>query len=238
MWLFNVVREIYKLADFEVYPEDVPQSDGEMMSSAQQASRSNDPCKKWVLKVHTVIRSNLARTKVITTHRDPRDICISFMEFMHANFDKALEVARQATEIAQHYKTYDPGYLKMVAYADIERNPEAAILDIAAFLGVPLKPEQAHAIAETFSRAKVRQRIERHDKKLSDQIRKGKPVDPNEVVRLSPTNVRAFDRQTGFQSGHVSTRQTGDWARVLPDAQRAILATEFADWLAEFGYQT
>jgi hypothetical protein len=209
-----------------------------MMSLAQQAMLSHDPRQKWVLKVHTVIRSNLPGTKIITTHRDPRDVCISFMEFMHASFERALDVARSTTEITRHYRTYDADYLKMVAYADIEQRPDATILDIAAFLGVPLKPEQAHAIAETFSRAKVRQRIERHDKKLSDQIRKGKHVDPNEVVRLSPTNVRAFDRQTGFQSGHVSTRQTGDWARVLPDAQRAILATEFADWLAEFGYQT
>jgi hypothetical protein len=43
------------------------------------------------------------------------------------------------------------------------------------------------------------------------------------VVVLGRDNVRAFDPETGFQSGHVSNYQEGDWKRILTTEQKSRL---------------
>jgi hypothetical protein len=40
------------------------------------------------------------------------------------------------------------------------------------------------------------------------------------MVILGPQNVRAFDTDTGFQSGHVSNYREGDWKRILSAKQK------------------
>ena len=46
---------------------------------------------RYVFKTHHILKPNLLRSQIITTIRDPRDICISYKEFMRTDFDKALE---------------------------------------------------------------------------------------------------------------------------------------------------
>ena len=40
---------------------------------------------KYVLKTHSILKQNLVRSKIITTIRDPRDVCLSFKKFYFYN---------------------------------------------------------------------------------------------------------------------------------------------------------
>lgn len=98
MWLFNVCREVLRASGNDVFPEVVPQSDEAMFRLAQEdAWKSEDPRHKWVLTVHHILRPDLPLSKIITTHRDPRDVIVSFRQFMKTDFEAALGCGRWVT---------------------------------------------------------------------------------------------------------------------------------------------
>jgi len=237
MWLFNVTREIFRIVGRQVEPEIVPQSDAEMFQLAsQRAFTSQDPTKVWVLKVHNILKPNLPRSKILTTHRDLRDVLVSFKEFMNTSFDNSLGCARGLVQYTETYKDYAPDYLMLVAYNDIETRPIELTLEIAKFLDVQISEINAKKIALKYSRKKVKSIIEKSNKSLTKNITNKKPIDSHDIVRLSDSNYRAFDRMTGFQTGHVSRRKTGDWKNVLSDSEQQLLDVEFGSWLKKFGY--
>ena len=84
MWLFNVTKEILTLSKANILPNKVPQSDEKFFEifKSQSLIDQND-LNKYVFKVHTILKSDLPKSKILTTIRDPRDICISFKEFIN-----------------------------------------------------------------------------------------------------------------------------------------------------------
>ena len=237
MWLFNVTREINRVAGRQVEPEVTPQSDKEMIQQASQFSfSSQDLNKVWVLKVHKVLKPDLPRSKIITTHRDLRDVLVSFKEFMKTSFDNSLPVARSLVQYTETYMDYDSDYLMLVAYNDIEIRPAELILEIADFIEVQISELNAEKIALKYSRKKVKSLIDKSHKTLSKKIAKKQPIDRRDMVYFSETNYRAFDRKTGFQTGHVSQRKTGDWANILSSTEQQQLHAEFSSWLKKYGY--
>jgi hypothetical protein len=237
MWLFNVTREMYRTSGLKVEPDPVPQTDEEMTQAARLALASEDSDRVWVLKVHMILKPDIPRSKIISVHRDPRDQLISFMEFTRSNFNDSLGCARTLLEYTGAYESYSPQYVMLAAYNDIETRPAELILRIAGFLGVPLDTNAAQEITLMFSRERVRRIIENNDAALRYKLASRQPVDPREMVRLSDSNYRAFDLRTGFQSGHISQRQAGDWKRILSDAEQGQLNEEFGDWLRRYGYE-
>ena len=238
MWLFNVVREIQKSAGHSVEPADIPHNDEEaIMQAIEFAFPCTDPARTWVLKVHRVMKPGLPRSKIITTHRDPRDVLVSFKDFMKTGFDEALNHARDVLLFTGGYHGYDPDYLKLIAYSDIEMRPKQLINELAEFLDIQLQESIADDIAEKFSRNKVRDIIKQSDISLARKIENNMPVDKQEIVYLSNSNYRSFDRNTGFQTGHVSHRQTGDWKKILTAEEQELVNSEFGDWLKKYGYE-
>jgi hypothetical protein len=239
MWLFNVSREILRAAGNDVFPDVIPQSDEAMFRLAQEeAWKSSDPTHKWVLKVHHILKRDLPLSRIITTHRDPRDVVVSFRQFMKADFETALGCGRWVTRFTDAYKSYDTGYLMTVSYDDIENRPATLITEIAGFLDVRIDESAAHSIATRYSRENVSALVRKNTNALSEKIKAGKKIDKREVVVFSPNNYRAFDLESGFQTGHVSGRKTGDWQSMLSESEQQLVNEEFADWLVEYGYTT
>ena len=56
----------------------------------------------------------------------------------------------------------------------------------------------------------------------------GQPINPEDVVRVSKNRARAYDHETGFQTGHVSDYRDGDWQQILTDEQKARLDAAIA----------
>ena len=237
MWVYNVAREIYQYDGRMVELEDTPQNDEEIFQQAANFSFISEEANKvWVLEVHQILRADLPRSKVISTHREPRDVLVSFLAFMKSSFDNSISCAREVQRYTEIYKDSDPEYLMLLAYNDIENRPVELILEIAAFLDVTLTEDKATKIADKFTRKNVKQIIDKSHDALEEKLANQQTADRKEMVYFSDSNYRAFDKKTVFQTGHVSQRNTGDWMNVLSESEQRQLNEEFGDWLNQYGY--
>jgi len=237
MWIFNVTRRMLRYSDYTVLPEKVPQSDSKMMQLARETAwRDPDPARIWVLKVHAQLQRNLPHSKIITCVRDPRDIIISFRRFMNTSFDHALKAASALISMTNAYRKYSPDLVFIARYEDIESCPVKLVLQLASFLNLDIPENAAYDITEEFSRGKVENLIHRKTVELDMKIMTRAPIDDREVVVISRDNFRAFDTNTGFQTGHVSSYKTGDWRIMLTEQEKMLANSTLGGWLQENGY--
>ena len=108
------------------------------------------------LKVHGTLAHVSMAERVIGTSRDPRDILVSFMRFMHCDFDYALPIVVESTAICDNYRTLPPEILLCLDYNMIDTQPVEATTKISAFLQLDLAAHRIATIAEQYSRANVR----------------------------------------------------------------------------------
>jgi Sulfotransferase domain len=224
MWLFNVTRQIARAAGFRVLPTPVPQSDKAMFAAAEEGLRDHSSDRLWVLKVHSRVRSDRPRSRFILPRRDIRDVVVSYMRFMRCDFEFFLPYVAPAIALQRHFASFPPDRALFLDYADIVARPAAVAHAVAEFLGAPVEQESTDAIASELSKENVAQLIAAREQDLQYRDRAGLPIAPGEVVVLGPRNMRAFDTETGFQSGHVSNYRDGDWKNILTAAQQTRLA--------------
>ena len=237
MWIFNVVRELINCSGFNLEPKIIPQSDNEMfLIYKNKALVENDSNVKFVLKVHTILKENLIGSKIITTIRDPRDVCASVKEFMKTDFNTALNTAKSLIQFYNIYKNFNKNYIIFIRYENIEKNPIDEIIKISKFLDIKINSKKAEKISEKFSKKNVKKNIDNTDKNLNEKLTKKLKINKEDIVYISKNNYRAFDTKTGFQTGHISKRQTGDWEKVLSPYEKEVLNNEFKDILIEFNY--
>ena len=237
MWIFNVTREIYKTLGFDVEPSLVPQNDSEMFEiyNNKAVNELNNNL-RFILKIHTLLKPNLARSKIITIVRDPRDVCISFKEFMKTNFNESLNATKSLIHFSKIYKNFNKNYMLILKYENIVKNPIEIILKIAKFLNENINHSQAVEISKKFSKKNVIEIINKKNKELKEKILNKSKIDKKEIVIISNQNVRAYDKNTGFQTGHVSQRKSGDWEAIFSNTEKEILNNQFKEWLIEFEY--
>jgi hypothetical protein len=237
-WLFNVTREILRRAGREVLPERVPNDDKAMYELAQRdAWADSDPHRIWVLKIHgTILRSDLPRSKIITCIRDPRDVLVSFRQFMDTSFEHALTISQGVKRYVEGYRDHPTDLLLRVEYEDIESRPIDVLRRVAGFLDVPLIAADAAEIVAMFGRERVRQQVAELSQDLRQRLSSGAAVGTDEVILRDQAIVRAFDVGTGFQTGHVSDHKSGDWRSLLSDEEKRIVHERFGDWFERHGY--
>jgi hypothetical protein len=238
MWLFNVTREILRRAGRTVLPEKIPQTDQQMIELAHKwAWNDPDPMKVWVLKVHTMLRQDMPKSRILTTIRDPRDVLVSFRLFMRTSFDHALGATASVVRFAESYENHPPELLPRVDYRDIEAQPAQVLKQVAGFLQVPLAAATVDEVVAQFSRERVRKLIDATNQSVLQRIKEKAPIDRGEVVLLGQDNIRAFDLNTGFQTGHVSGNQSGSWRFLLSEEEKKIVHERFGAWIAQHGFQ-
>jgi sulfotransferase family protein len=223
MWIFNVTRQIVREAGLQALPAPVPQSDSAMMAAAQEGLHDLQTDRVRVVKVHALLRSDTPRSSFILPRRDVRDRMISYMRFMRCDFEMGLEFARAAIAADRYYDAFPRERALFVDYVDIGVRPAEVAQAVAKFLEVPLPRQATNAIARDLAKAKVARLIEKKERDLAGRRKEGRAIGAAEVVVLGRGNVRAFDPETGFQSGHVSNYQEGDWKRVLTTEQKSRL---------------
>ncbi len=237
MWLFNVTRHLLAAAGRTVLPETIPQYDEEMFSLAQRhAWQDKDPNRVWVLKVHSLLKPDLPYSRIITSIRDPRDILISFQRFMKTDFNKALSIAQSAIEYNEIYCSYPKKMLISVEYEEVVCTPLAVTERICRHLGIEVEMAKRQAIVNEHLKEKVAARIDQITHNLKQRIQRGETVKRSEIVYFSDENYRAFDTNTGFQTGHVSNYQSGDWRSLLSEAEKHQVNQTIGPWLEKKGY--
>jgi hypothetical protein len=223
MWVFNVAREIARAASLQVLPAAVPQTNKAMVAAANEGLLDPAPERVRVVKVHANMRPDIPNSRFILPRRDVRDAMISFMRFMRCDFEAGLDFVQSAIASERHYDSFPPERALFVDYADIITRPAAVVDTIATFLEAPVEPEATEAIASDLDKENVACTIQRTEQDLIRRSREGSSISADEVVVLGPQEVRAFDTATGFQSGHVSDYQEGDWRHILTAERRSRL---------------
>ena len=237
MWLYNITREILKVSKINVHPIKIPKSDQEFFEIFDKQSLiEQDNLKKYVFKTHKILKPNLPRSKVLTTIRDPRDICISYKEFMKTDFNTALKESKTLLKYEKIYKTYNRDYLKFFRYDNIENKSVETILEIANFIGYEISYESAEEISLKYSKKKVKNLIMNNDENLLSKIKSKKNIDESNIVYFSKDNFRSFDTKTGFQTNHISNRNSGDWKKSFSSKEIEILNFEFKDFISEYKF--
>ena len=235
--MYNVTREILKLSKINVFPIKIPNNDQKFFEifKKQSLTDQNDS-NKYVFKIHGILKPNLPRSKILTTIRDPRDVCISFKEFMKTDFDTALKAAKDLLNYEKVYKTYNKNYLKFFRYENIENKSIQTILEIANFIGYEISYKNAEEISLKYSKKRVKNLIKNNDENLLSKIKNEEDIDKSSLVYVSKGNYRSFDTKTGFQTNHISNRNSGDWKKSFSPKEIKILDLEFKDFISEYKF--
>jgi len=237
MWLFNITREILKQTNLNVLPIEIPQDDGNFFEIFKNQSLTDkNKLNKYVFKVHTILKPNLPRSKLLTTIRDPRDVCVSFKEFMKTDFNTALTATKSLLNYANIYKKYNKKYVKFFKYNDIENNTLKTVVEIANFIGCEINEEIAKSISFKYNKNNIKKLTENNDANLLSKMKNKELINKSDIVYFSKDNFRSFDTKTGFQSNHISNRNSGDWKKFFSKSEIEIINFEFKDFISEYKF--
>tara|TARA_B100001057_G_scaffold148612_1_gene148546 strand:- start:385 stop:1161 length:777 start_codon:yes stop_codon:yes gene_type:complete len=237
MWLYNVTREILKFSKMNILPIKIPKYDAKFHEIFEKQSLiDQNNSNKYVFKIHRILKPNLPRSKILTTIRDPRDICISFKEFMRTDFDTALKASKTLLKYEKIYKTYNEDYLKFFRYENIENKPIKTILEIANFINYEINYKDAEEISLKYNKKEVKDLIKKNDENLLYKIKNKEEINKSSIVYFSKDNYRSFDTNTGFQTNHISNRNSGDWEKFFSSKEIEILNYEFKDFISEYKF--
>ena len=230
MWITNVVREIFNYTNFNVFPKTSLKSAEECMNLYKsKALKDQNKINKYVLKVHYKIKKIPPGSKVITTIRNPYDICASFHEFMKCNLVTSIDAASLIIDFVNHYKEISKNVF-IVRYEDIEIKPKILVNKLALFCNIKLSEVQIENI--------IKKLIESNDHRLKEAINQNQKLDEQKIIQDLNGNFRSFDPNTGFQSGHISSRKTGDWRKIFLDEEIDIIIKKIDLIAIELGYSS
>jgi len=177
MWTFNVVRELVKRAGFRVLPAEVPMSDQDTATYANREFAVNrDPNAIFVLKMHSYLQQVPPNQFVITNLRDARDALVSYMRFMHADFERALAAGKAAAGVADYYLNLPEEKRMVLRYEEMTSSPALTIARIADRIGLSIDDGAVEEIATQFSKENVRALIENKDRCYRESVENKRPV--------------------------------------------------------------
>ena len=238
MLSFNITREIFRINGRNIKPLQVPQSDQEMLSCfSTEANSDVNPSNQYIFKVHTLLKTDLPKSKYVVNIRNPFDICASFYQFMKCDINHAINVAKGHSSVIKHYQNCADNQIMFVRFEDLEKNLASTIEKIASFLDINLDIILANKISSKFSKSSVSRLIDKTTKNLEEKISLNQLIKDESIVRISANNYRAFDVNTGFQTGHISNRNSGEWYKLFNQKEISIIKSELLEHAEQLGYQ-
>ena len=218
MWTTNVVREIVRIEGKSVRPAEALREDGTTIRYGARHIAENRTGIA-VLKVHRPVPI-LPNSAGIVTRRDVRDAMMSYMRFMKLPFEHGVRWAASVLRFGP--EAMYPGEPRLIVdYVEIVQSPTGVVQQIATFLGSEQAVARSAEISAKLSKAAVKELVDTTHQSVVAKVKAGEKVDPGQVVVFGPKNWRAYDRNTGFQSGHVSDYREGDWQTLLSPEQQA-----------------
>ncbi len=124
MWTYNVVREIYKTRGWLVLPKEIPKTQHALIKSALVSELKEHEI--YCIKTHLPLKSPLPTkhdVRIISNIRDVRDACLSFMRFMHADYERGVQAMLDMMRITDYYQAEYGNELLSVRFEDLTRSP-------------------------------------------------------------------------------------------------------------------
>ncbi|MBI4184311.1 MAG: sulfotransferase domain-containing protein [Proteobacteria bacterium] len=234
MWTYNVARGLLAAAGRRVEPTVVPQRDDEMVALLGQAHAHPDDA-VCCLKIHSRLRRLPSDARLIVNIRDVRDAMISYMRFMHADFERGLKAVEGMMALTDHYVALGGAERLIVRYESIVAEPRPTLAAIARFLGLSLGRKALLAVEREWSKASIKEKIARAERDLMERRREGGPLRAIDVAANVDGTFRVYDPATGFQSGHIAGDGAKGWRELLDPAQRERLLVLTRPWLERHG---
>ena len=238
MWVTNIIKEILNYSKFNVLPKVLFKSDSACVEFYKSDGLSDkNKQNKYVFKIHSKIDRIPPGSKVITTIRNPYDICASFHEFMKCDLDMSIDSALLLLDFCNHYKKLEKDVF-FVKYEEIESTPGLLIKNLSSFCEVKLSEDYIDNIIKKYEKNNIKKLIDRNDLNLKKSLTENKKIDEDKIVKDANGNIRSYDLDTGFQSGHISSRKTGDWMKVFSEEEKNIIIKKIDKVAVDLGYKS
>jgi hypothetical protein len=240
MWTYNVVRAIYETRGWSVLPREIPISEQALIRQALKSEQKENEV--YCIKTHWPLKSPL-RTKhdvrIICNLRDVRDACLSYMRFMHEDFDAGVSAMGEMMKITDYYLTRFGDGLLSVRYEDLTNTPLNVLENISGFLKVDLSENEKSAILKKFDKSNIQKKLQELPKIESDAR---VPVDAENGSRFDSVmnrdgTYRTYEKATGFQSNHITSSSDGEWKTYFDKGKAERLIELSREWLLRYGYQ-
>ena len=234
MWTNNVTREIFNLKKFKALPISQLTSDEEWLNYYQHnVLFDNTQSNRYVLKIHGKLTKTPPRSKIVTTIRNPYDLCASYHQFMKSDLAKSITVAESIISFLDHYKNLSSEIL-IIKYEDIETQPEKLIKKLASYCELSLSDDEISLICNKYKKKEIKKIIDNNDLNAKQyDISKNNEF---KVLHLKDGKKRTFDLKTGFQTGHISNRKTGEWRKVFSSQETQMIIQKLDKIAVELGY--
>ena len=236
MWTTNVIREIFSSNKLQTLPDTQKISDEEWLNYYKNdVLFDQNSSNRHVLKIHEKLTKIPPRSKIVTTIRNPYDLCASYHQFMKCNIVKSIELAESIKVFLDHYKNLSAEILT-IKYEDIETQPETIIKTLALYCELSLSDNEVSRICKKYNKSEVKKIIDKNDfeAKQNDNYRN----DRFRILQLSDGNTRSYDLKTGFQTGHISNRKVGEWRKVFLTKEIKIIIEKLDTIAVELGYSS
>jgi hypothetical protein len=230
MWTTNIVRGIFDLSGFNVLPKEFQTDEAKWEDIFLRNVINNESDQdRFVLKGHNKLKTSLPKTKFIVNKRNPYEICASYFEFMKSDLQTAVNVAKALKEAISHYGAVGPEKCLFIEYNDIIDRPGDVIQQLSEYCQVKLSFAQQQELTQRFSKENVKRQI--------DEGRRAVTAGSNDFTIFRTKNhIRSFDKKTGFQSGHVSNRKSGQWRSAFSSSQSHIVINALDATATSLGY--
>ncbi len=237
MWTYNVLRDVFAVAAYDVLPRYVPENNKEKTRIfREEAMQDHVPEHVYVLKTHLYLNLDMPRAYFFTTIRDVRDALMSWMRFMNADFELALQAAEGMTRNCDHYLACPEGKHTRLRYTDMLNKPADVLAFMCQHIGLAIKAEDIKTIVDRHSKKNVARRIAAKESSYKASLEEGQQMADMTTVESYNGAVRLYDKLTGFQSGHVSSYKDGDWQTLLSAQQIDLMHQRLGSWLERNGF--
>ena len=236
MWTTNVIKEIFKCKNFLVFPDKQLVSDLDWLNFYKtDVLFSQNNLNRFVLKIHEKLTKIPPRSKLVTNLRNPYDVCASYYEFMKCSLNESIKLAQSLRIFVNHYKSLSDNVFT-IKYEEIETQPKELIKKLAIFCEVLLSEVEINQICKKYEKKEIKKLIDKNDSLIASNQTLNN--DSFKVLKLKDGNLRSFDLKTGFQTGHISSRNTGEWKKIFSNQEIDEIIEKLDPITIELGYSS
>ena len=235
MWLYNVTRSLLVRSNKNVFPDDIPPDETELIIRALASEKKGNEI--YCIKTHHLLKPNLPDSKIICSYRDIREVIVSYMNFVRCDFNHALKEAKTFMKMIDYYFEAHNDNIIRIQYESILSNPKNVIGKITQLLKIKVVPKDIKVIIKNNSAKNVKKHIDSFSNlnikngEISDIISKKNFV----TVKNIDGSFRVYHKKTAYQTNHI-TGKGKRWKEELNNREKKKLLRIATPWLKKYNY--
>ena len=161
------------------------------------------------------------------------------MKHIKFEFKDLLELIKKNINWVEYYRNnFDKEHVLEINFNDINANPIKVFKQLEVFLGLKINQDTIEKIISKFSKSKVLSIIRYNDRFVKEAFNNNKNLNNEKVVVENNKIIRAYDVDTGFQTGHISNYNEKQGNNVFSKTELDTINTLFKDWFKTNDFTT